>query len=146
MQPYRMLRICNAVIIYRRIYMKKVIVLVMFMVGLLVPALACEIEFEVSEKSQKEVYNVGDEIIVTVQVSFTHRVCSEGIDLTKFDADGVKVAQATKWREIKPGVWERKLKLEVIGNHSGDLSLTATRTCDKEGGFGSLEFKGVALD
>lgn len=126
--------------------MKRVFVIVIFLAGFLVPAMACEIEFKVSDRSQKELYNVGDEIVVTVQVALTHRVCSEGIDLTKFDTDGVKVKQATKWQEISPGVWERKLKLEVIGNHSGDLSLTATRTCDKEGGFGSLEFKSIALD
>jgi len=127
----------------KNLNMKRLIVLVMLLTAGIVPALACEIEFEVAEKSAKEVYQTGDEIIVTVTVILTHRNCHVGIQDTDFDGDGLKIKQATKWQEVKPGMWERKLKVEVIGNKTGELSLSASRTCNKEGGYGIIELKGA---
>jgi len=121
--------------------MKRVLALVFVMVAMAATAMACEIEFEVSEKSAKEVYTAGDEIVVTVKVILTHRNCDIGISDTDFEGDGLKIKQATKWTEVKPGVWERKLKVEVTGNDSGDLTLSASRSCTRDGGYGILELK-----
>lgn len=121
--------------------MKRVFVMMILMVGMAISALACEINLEVSEKSAKEEYAVGDELVVTVEVILTHRNCHIDIADTDFDGDGLKIKQATKWKEIKPGVWTRKLKVEVTGNKSGELTLSATRTCNKEGGYGEIELK-----
>ena len=98
---------------------------------------ACDIELKV-EGQKKENYNTGDEIVVKVTVTFKHRVCELGIENTKFDTEGLKIESATKWKEVTPNVWERKLKIIVTGNQTGKLILNATRSCDKEGGKGSI--------
>ncbi len=99
---------------------------------------SCEIEFEILGE-KKETYKSGDVIIIKVKVIYTHRVCSEAIKNTKFNANGGKILKATKWKETSTNIWERKLKLEVNGNKDGKLNLNAVRTCDKTGGFGSID-------
>jgi len=101
---------------------------------------ACEIEFSVNG-DEKDSYNIGDEIIVLLTVKFTHNVCPEGIKLTDYATDGLNITAATKWKEISPNIWKRKLKLKVEGNPEGKLTLSASRTCEKEGGFGSIKFQ-----
>jgi hypothetical protein len=116
---------------------------VLFLLGVILlftnvaKVVACEIEFEVVD-NQKEVYNVGDEFVVLVKVSFTHRVCPIDIKNTKFDTKGLKILKGTPWKELSAGVWERKLKVQVQETKKGKLLLTATRTCDKKGGFGEI--------
>lgn len=99
--------------------------------------IACEIEFEV-DGVKKEQYVVGDEFVIKVKITFTHRVCTSGIKQTKFEGSGLKIVTATDWTETSPGVWERKLKVKVEEPKKGKVTLSATRTCDKEGGFGSI--------
>ncbi len=101
---------------------------------------ACEIEFSI-EGDKKEGFTVGEEIIVKVDVIFTHRVCPEGIENTKFKYEGIKVLGATKWKETARGKYERKLKLMVLEDNGKELILEAVRTCDKEGGYAKLKLK-----
>lgn len=105
-----------------------------------VSALACEIEFKVL-KGEKDTYSKGDELIVKVEVFFTHKNCPEGISTTKFQPNGFKILQGTKWRESSTGQFERKLKIKVTKSGAGKAVLKAVRTCDKEGGLGSFEVK-----
>lgn len=100
---------------------------------------ACEIEFEVIG-NKKDVYQAGDEIIVKIDVVFTHRVCPEGIEATKFKYEGMKILGATKWEEITSGTFERKLKIKIEKADPEGLVLKAIRTCDKDGGMGSIKF------
>ncbi len=97
---------------------------------------ACEIDFKII-KGDKAKYQTGDQIVVKVTVVFTHRNCPEGIDATEFKTDGLKIAKATRWEEKSTGTFERKLMIEVTENKK-DINITGIRTCDKEGGFGSL--------
>jgi len=101
---------------------------------------ACEIKFSI-EGEKKEGFAVGDEIIVKVYVAFTHRVCPEGIENTKFKYEGVKVLGATKWQETAQGKFERKLKLKVMEKTDKEMILEAIRSCDKEGGYAKLQLK-----
>jgi hypothetical protein len=107
-------------------------------------ASACEIEFKVVGE-EKKVYQAGDEIVVEVEVHYTHRRCPESIKATKFTYDGFEVLGATKWTEVKFNVWKRKVKLKVVGTKNGKLLLSAERTCNKEGGSGSISFKSTPL-
>jgi len=118
-----------------------VLLLVLFSGSLLS---ACEIYFKVVGE-EKETYEIGDEIVVLLEVKFTHRVCPEGIEHTDFATDGIDITAATKWKEPSLNVWQRKLKLRVEGNEKGNLMLSATRTCDKEGGFGTIDFQATPL-
>ena len=99
---------------------------------------ACEIKFEITE-NKKDVYNIGDIIVVKVKIILTHRACPISIKDTKFTMKGLKVIGATEWTQLSTMVWERKLKMKVNGTKNGKLVLNAIRTCDKDGGFGSLK-------
>ncbi len=107
-------------------------------------ASACEIDFEVI-KGEKERYEKGDTIIVHVEVTLTHRTCPVGIKKTKFRMNGLKVIAATSWTQQSTMVWDRKLKILVKSNEDGELMLNGRRTCDKDGGFGSLKLEAVPL-
>ena len=98
---------------------------------------ACDIEFKVIG-DEKETYNIGDEIVVLLEVTYTDRDCPEGIDATQYKTDGLKISAATKWKETSPDIWKRKLKLLVEGNQEGTPKIAAIRTCEKEGGFGEM--------
>ena len=99
---------------------------------------ACEIDFEVVE-NQKEVYDVGDIIVIKVSVTLTHRSCPIGMDQTKFTMTGLEVLGATDWTQLSTMVWERKVKVKVQKTKKGNLVFNAVRTCDKDGGFGSIK-------
>lgn len=109
---------------------------------------ACEIEFEVvdgnkkEDGDKKEVYKEGDVLVIKVKATLTHRFCTIGINKTRFYSDGLKVLGATDWKETSTNIWERKLKVKVTDNDSGKLMISAKRTCDKQGGFGSLTLQG----
>ena len=123
--------------------MKNRITIVMLVLFLMVVGLsvkACEFELEVL-KGEKEAYAVGDEVIVLVAVTYTHRVCPEGIDATKFNFTGTKALGATKWKEVATGKFERKLKLVITEDEKEEHILNAVRTCDKDGGSGTIAFE-----
>ncbi len=107
-------------------------------------AKACEIEFEIV-KGKKEKYEAGDIIVVKVIVTLTHRSCPEALKKTKFKMNGLKVIGSTPWKEITAMDHERKLKIQVISNKDGKLIFNAIRTCDKDGGFGSLKLEAIPV-
>lgn len=109
------------------------------LVAFVASALACEITFEILN-GEKKTYAVGDEIILRVKVEFTHRVCPEGIKATEFKMDGLKVLGAKEWAEHSPTSYSRDLKI-TITEAGKDAKFISKRTCDKEGGFGSISFK-----
>ena len=98
---------------------------------------ACEISFEVLD-NKKELYQKGDVLVIKVKVVFTHRQCPEGINTTRFSYQGIKVLGATPWVETVKGTFERKFKLQIEDTSKKTLVFGALRTCDKEGGTGSI--------
>jgi hypothetical protein len=97
------------------------------------------------DKEKTSIYNVGDVFTVQVTVTLTHRVCPTSIAKTKFKFKGLKVVGATKWKQLSTMVYIRKLKIEVIGTESGKLLVNAVRTCDKDGGYGSMTLQSIPL-
>ena len=92
-------------------------------------------------KGEKEFYSVNDTVIVKVKVKNTHRVCTIEISDTKFDQKGVKIIGATKWKSNKSGIVNtRKLKLLIEKSDLDKAVLSATRSCEREGSFGSISF------
>ena len=106
---------------------------------------ACEIEFEIL-KGEKEVYNVGDTIVVKVTVALTHRSCPVALKKTKFTTNGMKVIQSTSWKKLSANDYERKLKIIITGTKGNKVSLNAVRECDKDGGFGSMKLETVPIE
>lgn len=105
-------------------------------------AKACEIDFEII-KGKKDVYQVGDEIVVKVIVELTHRSCPEALKKTKFKMNGMKVTGSTGWKQITTMIYERKLKITITGTDNGKVTINVIRECDKDGGFGSLKLEAV---
>ena len=103
-------------------------------------ARACDFTFTVND-DPKTIYSVGDELVVTVTLNLTHRICPDALDTTRFNFTGIKVLGATKWVEVKAGVFERKFKIQFIPESKGRYTMSAFRICDKEGGKGSIQFK-----
>lgn len=106
---------------------------------------ACEIEFEIL-KGKKEVYNVGDTIIVKIQVKLTHRSCPVKLKKTKFKLNGMKVLKATKWKQLSSMDYVRKLKVTITGAEGNKVSINAIRECEKDGGFGSLKLETKSIE
>jgi len=100
---------------------------------------ACDFSFKINSE-EKQVYRIGDEVVVLVSVQLTHRNCPESINNIKFDFTGLKALGATPWKESGEGKFERKFKLQVSDDPKGKHILNATRTCDKDGGTGSIKF------
>lgn len=100
---------------------------------------ACKIEFKVVE-GEKEFYSPGDKLTLEVDVFYTHGNCPEGIKATKFKSSGLKIDAATKWDQESRRTFKRKVKITISKDAEKEAFLSATRTCDKEGGFGEIKF------
>lgn len=98
---------------------------------------ACHISFDVVQ-GKKDTYSKNDEIVAKVQIVLNHRSCNVEIDKTQLTPNGATIVSATKWKEEKPGVWERKLKIKIDDSKSGQATVKAVRTCTKDGGEGTL--------
>lgn len=112
--------------------MKKGIFL-LFVFGMIaVRVIACEPMITIDGK-EKSKYKTNEELILKVQITFTHRNCTVDIKNTKFEQEGVKILSATDWKEIEPGVWERKLKVKVTAEKGQTAKITVVRGCSKGG-------------
>ncbi len=122
--------------------MKNNKILIVFALLFVVSAnvLACEIKFNV-EGDSKKAYSVGDELVVEVEVIFTHGHCHVSLDDTKFNYQGIEVLGATKWNKVSEMKYTRKIKIKITEDNKNKSLLSATRSCHKEGGYGSIEIK-----
>lgn len=111
--------------------------LTFFISSIFTTIFACEILFTVAGQ-HKDVYQVDEELILKVEIILTHRVCPVAMKDTKFTYEGVKVLGATEWKEETPGKFTRKIKLKVENDGKENIKLTALRTCEKDGGYGSI--------
>jgi hypothetical protein len=117
--------------------MKKHLLFILFFVLCFVSTQACEFEFSTENKAKS--CKSGDELVINVKLTLTHRRCSVAPSATKFKTVGMDVFGATAWKEASPGVWTRQVKVRVQGVAGKKVTLTATRTCDKDGGYGVFE-------
>jgi len=109
------------------------------------PLFACKISLK-TVGEEKELYKAGDIIDLNLVVAFTHRACPTAISETEFNVEGLEISEATDWNETKPGmVFEKTMKLKVLSNKEGNLTLSVVRECPREGGFGSISFKAEPL-
>ncbi len=102
--------------------------------------IACEMNFEIMQ-GKKASYSNNDELVVKLTIETTHRNCKQAISNTKINTNGAEIKSATNWNEVKPGVWERKLKVKITNPKSGRATINAERTCDKDGGQATLTLK-----
>ena len=98
---------------------------------------ACEIVVSV-EGVQKEKYKTGDVVVLKITVVLKHRNCDVSLDQTDIRVSGSQITGATKWVNTEVRTWEKKIKIKILSDKEGKAVITAVRTCEKDGGKGSL--------
>lgn len=115
--------------------MKTSIVALLLLLINIATTMACDFEF--TTKDNKKSCKTGEIFVLDIKLTLTHRTCTVAPADTKFKQEGIEVLGATKWKESSPGIWNRQIKLKVLPDKKKKITLTATRTCDKEGGNGT---------
>lgn len=123
---------------FKNFMMKKIISVLFLFAFLSIKGFACDIKFNIVG-DKKASYKAGDELIVEVTVTYTHRVCELEIGDTKFSAEGVKILGAAPWKEVSPTKYTRQLKVAVLADSKKEAVINADRTCKKEGGHASFK-------
>lgn len=100
-------------------------------------AKACEIIVS-TDGPKKEAYKAGDVVVIKITVVLKHRNCDVDIDETAITVSGSQITGTTKWVNTEGKTWERKIKIKILSGKSNQCLITATRTCDRDGGKGSL--------
>ena len=100
---------------------KGLILKALFAAGLLLitaSSMACEIHMNVAEKNQKEKYDIGDELVIEVEIVLEHRNCDVAIEDTKFTSSGCKImgARITSYNVCYTKLL-RLLHLQTLGWH-----------------------------
>jgi len=114
--------------------MKKSLFITLFLFIGIMTCLACDFKF--STEGDKKICKTGEVFVIDVKLTLTHRACTITPAQTKFKQEGIEVLGATKWKETSPGIWTRQIKVKVLNDKLKKITLSATRTCDKEGGYG----------
>ncbi len=99
---------------------------------------ACGFTFDVVE-NKKEQYSSGDNLVVSIMIRNTCRGCSTNINSTIFEFSGLKNLNATPWRELTNGVFERRFTLEVEKKGKSKYSFDAVRLCPKGDKSGAIQ-------
>lgn len=81
---------------------------------------------------------VGETGVVAVQYEPTHRTCAVPVEAMQFQPAGMAILGATGWKEIRPGVFQRKFKVKY---EDKSPKLQVVRTCSKGGLNLTLEIK-----
>lgn len=113
------------------------VIVALFLITLPAVANACEIIVSV-DGSKKETYKPGDVVVVKITVILQHRNCEVDINETDIKVSGSQIAGVTKWVNTGGKTWERKIKVKIIADKTNRAVITAERTCNKDGGKGSL--------
>jgi len=116
--------------------MKKIVYLLVVLLCTAISASACQ--FSISTEKDKKYCKVGEVFDINVKLTLVHRNCSLAPSETKFVTEGLVVKKASDWKETSPGIWTRKIKVKVLKNDKKSVKLTATRSCDRDGGYGTF--------
>jgi hypothetical protein len=119
--------------------MKKFFLIILMVIVPFCWSSACDIKFSIP--GENKTYKTGEEVIIEVTVTLTHRNCHTDITDTKFTYEGLKILGATDWKETQPGTYVRRIKTQVLKNQSEEAKLIASRKCDKDGGYGVCKLK-----
>lgn len=99
---------------------------------------ACEIKFGVDDRSQGP-YPTGTTVIFRLRVDLTHNNCPVDLKETKIQGIGLTILGATPWQNPAPNLWERRIKVAIASAPAdGKVTLSAKRSCDKDGGWGAI--------
>ena len=124
--------------------MKKLLVTLALLFGILTFNYACNFTFTILDKKGNVVnpqkVNKGETYTIVVVYKYTHGNCDIPIKDTKFKMDGIKVVSATDWTS-ENNSYVRKLKVEITENNKEEVYLQAIRTCDRGGASNKIVLK-----
>jgi hypothetical protein len=115
----------------------KILAIACLLTGFTSTTKACEIIVSV-DGTKKENYKAGDVVVIKVTVVLKHRNCDVDINKTAINVSGSQMTGATKWVNTDGNTWERKIKVKILKDLSNKAIIVAERTCDRDGGKGSL--------
>ena len=116
---------------------KKIVFLILLMLSTAFVSMACEINFKI-DGQEKAKYDIGDIVVLKITVEFTHNACPVALKETKIQANGMDILGATEWKNVSGNIWERKIKVKITSNKEGKAIISARRSCEKDGGTGTL--------
>jgi hypothetical protein len=112
---------------------------IVFLITVPVTTKACDITLLV-DGTKKETYKAGDIVIIKITVVLKHRNCDVDISETVIKVSGSQIIGTTKWLNTEGKTWERKIKVKILSDGGNKAVIVAERTCDRDGGKGSLAF------
>ncbi len=125
--------------------MRKRIVSLFLIMLICVGGFACNVRFLINDKEdfdENAIYQVGEEIKVTVFIDFVHTPCPLAIENSKIKLEGLEIVKPGEWvKSEKSNGYYIEMTVKVIADFPKDGKLILTRACDNEGGFGMLKFK-----
>ena len=92
-------------------------------------------------KGEKEIYNIGDTIALSIQIMAPEETCLDGMKTTKFFQKGISIIRQSSWQEIKKGFWQKDISLIITGNKKKEAILTIFRRNDKQSVSHQEQFK-----
>lgn len=95
-------------------------------------SLACEIKL-ILDNPDSVIFKAGDTVMVTVKVNLPHQNCTNSIQQTQFECQGLKIAASTPWKDLKQLNWQKKLKVVIQVPITQPVKLKAYRLCDVGG-------------
>ncbi len=90
-------------------------------------------------KGAKDVYNVGDEITLELQVTMPEEICNDGMDNAKVYLSGLEIVEDWPWTQEGKSSWSKELKIKVIENKKRQSKITVFRKADKGSFFSQLK-------
>jgi len=114
--------------------MKKCVVIFCLILSGVFYANACRFELT-TQGGEKKSCKAGEELVINVKLTLTHRNCNHSPQETKFKFDGLQILGTTDWKEEATGVYVRQVKAKVLDDGKKKIMLSAQRTCDKDGGY-----------
>jgi len=119
--------------------LRKILLVLAFSLLIISASLGCELKFSITGEN-KTTYKPGEEVIVEIEVVYTHRKCEIELSDTKFTYSGIKILGATPWKEKNPATFSRQIKIQMLDDQKDEGILTISRKCSKEGVLGSIRF------
>ncbi|MFA5850369.1 MAG: hypothetical protein WC833_10865 [Bacteroidales bacterium] len=120
--------------------MKKLFLILLFVTEFMIVGKACDIKLVIAGE-KKETYKAEDVIVINVTVTYIHRICELELSDTRITCAGMKIVEATEWKEIQPGTYSKDLKVTLLQDGNPDASLKIVRKCSADGGMGLLKIK-----
>lgn len=81
---------------------------------------------------EKATYAINDMVSLSIEIKVPPETCIDGMNQTKFYQSGISIIEQSEWKELKKGLWQKKVTLRITGNKKEFATLTIMRRTDKQ--------------